>query len=255
MTENSNGEQPRPRGHGYWAGASSSGRDPLQPFGQSATPPATRQERRRGRPWWILALALGLVAALLGTLLVIDQRRRAPQQDPAAAVTPATTASPTAGASRAASPAPSGSTSPGAPGSAAPTSAAPSVSSSPAPTSPAPVTSRAARTSIPFSSPEDDAEGTFEIVKSEWTPRGLWLTVRVELTRGQMRLGFFALDNGPTASQYDASPTDQTYLEGQTITAGQTLQGTVLFEKERGDTTVFLSGSRGRQVAALLVEG
>lgn len=109
--------------------------------------------------------------------------------------------------------------------------------------------------SIPFANAEEASAGTFEILRDEWTSEGLVLTIRVSLTQGQQRLDFFALDNGPTARQYDPSSTGNDYLAGQPIRAGQTLTGRVLFEKERGDTTIFLAGTHGRQVAALKVEG
>ena len=269
MSQNQN-ESP----NGYWAGTRrTDDRDPLQPFGQApASAPVGRAAGGGGArsPWWLLVPVALLLASVLAAWLLLSQRGTDPQADPAPASSPsAATSTPgdsgTPGATRTAgatSPSPAGdrtssgsprpTASDAAPGSQPSGSAPATPATSPSPVAPAP--SETNRTSIPFTSTEDNSAGTFEILESSWTSRGLLLRVRVSLAQGQQRLGFFALDN-ETARQYDSSYTDQTYLGGRPIVAGQTLEGTVLFEKEPGDTTVFLTGSRGRQVAALLVKG
>ncbi|GAA1398673.1 hypothetical protein [Luteococcus peritonei] len=254
--------------NGHWAGTRrTGGRDPLQPFGAAAAPPPGRPVGSRGPrgPWWMLPLVALLGCALLAAWLLLRNRpveedAEQPAASPstsAAPVSPGTTPSVTArpsGPDTAAGSTPPG---PAASPTRPATSGSPAAPATPASSTdpaPSPLPSQQNRNRIPFTSNEDESAGTFEIVTSRWTSQGLLLTVRVSLTRGQQRIGFFALDN-QSAAQYDSSPTDQSYLEGRPIVAGQTLEGTVLFEKEPGDTTVFLTGSRGRQVAALLVKG
>ncbi|MEL4358010.1 MULTISPECIES: hypothetical protein [unclassified Luteococcus] len=200
-------------------------RDPYQPFGQPApapvspsqfTPPPNR------RPLWITLAVLALIAlaVLAATRLGSDD-----DAEPQAAPTESVSTGP-AGQDPAAS-------------------TNPTVGSTPGTGIP---------TSVPFENPREDTAGTFEVVGHRWTSEGLLLTLRVTLDRGQQRLGFFALDNA-SASQYDPSPSGQDYLEGQPITAGQSLTGTVLFAKPQGETTVFLAGTRRQQLAALKIAG
>lgn len=199
------------------------GTDPrtAQPQAPSALPPELAAPPRSRKPLVFSLLALALVGLLLWGASRLGQ-------DPGQEAAP---------------PAP------------APTASASATGTSSASPTPGQAPATGILRSIPFTNAEEGSAGTFEILQHAWTSEGLVLTIRVSLTQGQQRLDFFALDNGPTARQYDPSSTGNDYLAGQPIQAGQTLTGRVLFQKERGDTTVFLAGTNGRQVAALKVQG
>ncbi|WP_420175232.1 hypothetical protein [Luteococcus sp. OSA5] len=217
-------QQPPPRDPRTPFGAPT--RDPRTPFGQQSLPPTKAEQFApppNRKPLWITLAALAVVALVIWGAIRVGGS----EPEPEAAATPA--ASP--------------SQEPTWPGDQA---TAPQATGTP---------QTGARTSVPFTNPGDDAAGTFSIVRHRWTDQGLLLTIKVELDSGSQRLGFFALDNGPTARQFDPSPSGEDYLDGRRISAGETLTGTILFEKPQGDTTVFLAGSTGRQVAALTVEG
>lgn len=200
-------------------------RDPHQPFGQQSLPRTSAEQFAppppSRRPLWLSLGVLALVAMLIA--LAFRMGSSAGDDDPLAMSTPSATVevSPDPGQT---------------------------VGSRETPAT-------GARSSIPFTNAGDGSAGTFRILRHRWTPQGLVLTVQVSLDRGSQRLGFFALDNGPTARQFNPSRHGDDDLEGRSITAGETVTGTVFFAKQPGDTTVFLSGSSGRQVAALTVEG
>ncbi|MEL4504515.1 hypothetical protein AAEX63_06135 [Luteococcus sp. H138] len=199
-------------------------RDPRQPFGRQAPAPVHTSQFApppSRRPLWVTLAVLAAVAVLLLAAIKMGTSGDAePQAAPTETVSVSeqdqqTTQAPTDGAT---------------PGTGVPTSTR-------------------------FENARDDSSGTFEVLNHRWTTEGLLLTLRVRLDTGQQRLGFFALDNGKTAQKYDPSPTGPDYLEGQSILAGQTLTGTVLFEMPQSDATIMLAGSSGQQVTALKVSG
>lgn len=106
---------------------------------------------------------------------------------------------------------------------------------------------------VPFTNANDGTEGTFSITDKEYTGGELVLHATVTITRGQQRIGFFALDHGST-SDYDPVAGDPDALHGRVVSEGETVTGTITFEKDPGNTTVFLTDSSGRQVCALLVK-
>ncbi len=108
---------------------------------------------------------------------------------------------------------------------------------------------------VPFTNSFDDARGVWEITDHQWTAAGLSLSVSFTVTEGTAAADFFALDN-ETTNIYDPVPRAAAdALPRSQVNAGETIRGTVLFDKPRGDTTVVLANSLGRQVAALLVTG
>lgn len=122
-----------------------------------------------------------------------------------------------------------------------------------APATPGTVTT-GLKDSVPFTNNRDQSQGTFTITSHQWTPSGLVLRVRVHLDQGSQAVRFFCLDN-TSARDYSPSAGVTDQLEGRPVQAGETVEGTVAFDKPRGDTTVFLAGSDGKQVAALVVTG
>lgn len=108
---------------------------------------------------------------------------------------------------------------------------------------------------VAFTSQADGAEGYWEIQKSEWTDRGLELIVKVSVTRGSFGYSFFCLDNA-TTEDFEPSPVpDANVLRPGTLGPGESTSGLVVFEKDRGDTMVYLANRFGRQVSALSIQG
>ena len=128
--------------------------------------------------------------------------------------------------------------------------------------SPTPTTSqRTLPSSLPsgnavaFTSQTDDAEGYWEIQKSQWTDRGLELMIKVTVTRGNFGYSFFCLDNATTDDYDPANIPDSNVLRPGTLGEGESAQGLVVFEKAQGDTMVYLANRFGRQVSALAIAG
>lgn len=116
-------------------------------------------------------------------------------------------------------------------------------------------TAAASGNSVPFHSPMDNADGVWSIDSTRWTDRGLEVTVTIKVTRGTLRYSFFALDN-KTVEDYDPIPiSDHNALTQGTVHEGEKITGLVVFEKDRGDTTVYLANALGRQISALTAQG
>ena len=109
---------------------------------------------------------------------------------------------------------------------------------------------------VGFQSPLDNAEGEWEIVKHSWTDRGLELEIRIKVTKGSFGYSFFALDNA-SVDDYDTVPiNDSNALDRNgRIGEGEEVRGLIVFDKPRGDTTVYLATRFGRQLSALGVKG
>ncbi|WP_203567157.1 hypothetical protein [Aestuariimicrobium ganziense] len=107
---------------------------------------------------------------------------------------------------------------------------------------------------IPFHSERDDADGIWRILGHRWTDKGLELTMSIEVTRGTFEFMFFCLDNA-TTDDYNPSPSGANSLNEGMVREGETVQGIVIFDKPRGDTTVILADGRGRQITALVATG
>lgn len=192
--------------------------DPNQPFVQQQAPRVSIDDFKRppqGRVGWLVAAVVAAAALLMWAVMHFTGAPVAPPTQSPEPLPPAAS------------------------------------EASPVPTQPA---DPAAGSSVEFTNQTDDTEGTFTITSHEWTQQGLLLHVKVTLTKGEQRISFFALDNNTTRDFTPAAGAPDN-LDGQSLGTGQTLTGTVLFEKEQGDTTVFLTDSRGRQVTALKVKG
>lgn len=108
---------------------------------------------------------------------------------------------------------------------------------------------------VAFASQTDGAEGYWQIQKSQWTDRGLELIIKVTVTRGSFGYSFFCLDNATTDDYDPADIADSNVLRPGTLDEGESAQGLVVFDKEQGDTMVYLANRFGRQVSALAIAG
>lgn len=123
----------------------------------------------------------------------------------------------------------------------------------PTPTASAPATEPTgvpSGNSVGFSSEREGAEGYWIIDKQEWTSTGLELTITIHVTKGTMRFTFFALDD-KTATDYDPLPGSGNDITSGSVGEGQSVTGTIVFEKNRAATTIYLADGTGRQVSAL----
>lgn len=199
-------------------GSTAASSAPATPATASPAPAALEQYRapRRRWLWFLVPLLVALLALLAWAAL------RMSSSSPGTGTTPTPSATPS-------------------------TQNVPSAAASPTP--------GVAASSIPFTNETDNTSGTFTITGHSWTTQGLLVHVQVHLDRGSQRLGFFAINNDGTAQVYNPTNSGSDYLEGQTASAGETRTGTVLFVKPQGTTTVWVTDSQGRQVAALLVKG
>lgn len=132
--------------------------------------------------------------------------------------------------------------------------ASPSRQATPATTAPRPGAATPVN-GIPVHSETDNADAYWEITRSQWAPEGLILTMRLTGQKGTLKFSVFALDN-TTAQDYQPEPAPYgTFLGSGRVEAGGTVEGTVLFGKDRRTTTVILADDYGYQITALQVDG
>ncbi|MGD7733912.1 hypothetical protein ACQCX5_13285 [Propionibacteriaceae bacterium G57] len=108
---------------------------------------------------------------------------------------------------------------------------------------------------VAFVSSYDNAEGFWEILDQKWTDRGLELILKITVTKGNFRYSLFCLDNKTTDDFDPVEISDANALPFSTLGAGETASGLVVFEKDRGDTMVYLATGFGRQISALPAKG
>jgi hypothetical protein len=100
----------------------------------------------------------------------------------------------------------------------------------------------------------DQFEGTWSILNSTWDATGVTITTRIELTSGSLGFSFFCLDY-VTSDQFEQTDLGAPgTLRPGLVRAGQSVEGTIRFDKPRNDTMVVLADSFGRQITALLVK-
>lgn len=132
-----------------------------------------------------------------------------------------------------------------------------SASASPTPTAPRTTPSLPTggdfATSIRFQS--DRVAGNFSIENSRWEGSTLVVEVTVAVERGQLNYQFLSMDmtSGDVALSDDPTTADE--LRGGTIQAGEQVNGSVRFTKERGDTQILLGDVNGRNLTMLAVKG
>lgn len=107
---------------------------------------------------------------------------------------------------------------------------------------------------IPVQPANGRAEAYWEITTSQWTSRGLELTMSITGTRGTLDFRFFALDTKSTTQFHPRPASHGNYLGRGSVQEGQTVTGTLVFEKSRGDTMVVIADGTGRQITALQVD-
>jgi len=105
---------------------------------------------------------------------------------------------------------------------------------------------------IDFGNSSSGPKGYWEILGYTWDDRGVTLDCRLTVDKGTLRYQWTALDNA-SSDQFD--PAYSSTLFSGTLTAGQSAEGTVRFNKPRGATLVLLADNRGYAITALGVDG
>jgi hypothetical protein len=103
---------------------------------------------------------------------------------------------------------------------------------------------------IEFDATRYNATGYWEILGYVWDNTGVTLTCRISVDTGTLSFTWMALDN-TSADFYQASPIST--LPSGTVSAGQSVTGTVRFDKNRNGTLIILADGRQSQITALSI--
>lgn len=107
---------------------------------------------------------------------------------------------------------------------------------------------------IQVTSEYDGAQVWWEILGVTWDSTGVTIDTRLTGDSGTLRYTFFALDNKNVEQYYPDSNYPNAIDTGE-VRQGQVVSGNVRFDKPRGDTTVYIANSSGRQITALVIKG
>lgn len=124
----------------------------------------------------------------------------------------------------------------------------PSASPSPSPSTPA-------KPGHPFTTPDGQRGGSWEILDSAWTDEGLQLQLRIHSDSGPITFSFMAFANTSTQVVTPTSSPRSPDIRTGTATPAQSVTGYVFFPMPRGDATIILANGTGRQMSALPVKG
>jgi len=105
---------------------------------------------------------------------------------------------------------------------------------------------------LPFEARVYNATGYWEILSYAWDATGVTVTCRITVDKGTLRYSWLALDV-TSARQYDAIRSASTLYSGS-VSAPNSVTGTIRFDKNRSATMVYLADARGLQIAALSID-
>lgn len=94
----------------------------------------------------------------------------------------------------------------------------------------------------------DSFSGTWQIDSASWDETGLTLDMTITSTSGSLSFTMFTIDNVNTGQVEGTGE-----MASGTVGDGETMQGSVHFDKDRNDTTIVLANAGGRQITALTV--
>lgn len=108
---------------------------------------------------------------------------------------------------------------------------------------------------VPFEAKIDGAQGYWLVSTSKWVGDELVVTVSVTVDQGQTRPTFYVFGNSDS-TVYDAEANSPAPAFGSpTLRQGQTVSGNIAFRMARGNATLVLTDSGGRQISALPIKG
>lgn len=120
---------------------------------------------------------------------------------------------------------------------------------------PTPGRTTAAGPGHPFTTPDGQQSGRWEILDSAWTDEGLQLELRIESDKGPITFGFMAFANASTDLVTPTSSPRSPDIRTGTASPARSTTGYVFFPMARGDATIILTNGIGRQMSALAVKG
>lgn len=97
------------------------------------------------------------------------------------------------------------------------------------------------------------ASGSWEITKTQWSANRVALTVHVIVAKGSARFSFYAYNNAEMKVIYPDSTSDRT-LQDVTVSAGESVSGTITISMSHGEGTLVLLDSYDRQVSGLPIK-
>ena len=122
-------------------------------------------------------------------------------------------------------------------------------------TSPSPAATTPATPGHPFTTPDGQRGGSWEILESAWTDEGLQLQLRIHSESGPISFSFMAFANASTRVITPTSSPRTPDIRTGTATPTRSVTGYVFFPMPRGDSTIILANGTGRQMSALPVKG
>jgi hypothetical protein len=99
----------------------------------------------------------------------------------------------------------------------------------------------------------DSATGSWEITNTQWSSDNVVLTVRITVATGSFRYSFYAYNNTSMKLAYPDTSSSNTLRNG-TLTAGQSVSGTLSFQISRGDGTLVMLDATENQVSGLAIK-
>ncbi|HHU39103.1 MAG TPA: hypothetical protein GXZ45_07490 [Propionibacterium sp.] len=126
----------------------------------------------------------------------------------------------------------------------------------PADTPSPPPTAEPSLPGMPFTMPGSTlSHGRWEVLEHAWDDEGVTVRVRVTADSGRVSYGFVAFSN-TGVDVYEPQPTaPDPQIGSGSLDAGQDVEGNLYLPLPRGDATLILTTSLGRQMSALPIPG
>lgn len=129
--------------------------------------------------------------------------------------------------------------------------------SQPATPSPSPSASQSTPTGPgqPFTTPNGQQSGRWQILDQQWIDEGLQLHLRIYSDNGPITFSFLAFANASTEVVDPRSSPMSPDIRTGTASPSAPITGYVFFPMSREDATIILATGSGRQMSALVVKG
>lgn len=125
----------------------------------------------------------------------------------------------------------------------------------PAPTPTPAASSDASGPGMPFTLPDQQSRGRWEVVSHTWSDSGLTARVRISSEAGRVTYAFVAFSNQGTQVYEPETGAPDPEIGSGRLTSGETIEGNVFIPMPRGPATLILTTQAGRQVSALPISG
>lgn len=116
----------------------------------------------------------------------------------------------------------------------------------------APAETADTRPGMPFTMPGSTvSHGRWEILEHRWDDEGVTIRVRVSADGGRISYGFVAFSNSGVDVYEPLPSAPDPQIGSGSLDAGQHVEGNLYLPLPRGDSTLILTTSLGRQMSAL----